>query len=407
MSLNLENMIISPLVSYGKVMNGSELYGKSSQAMDIKTTNIYMYRSLNSQAPSTLTSRNKFIDLFPRDIKGLLRRMYIEATLTNSGSSSIQLIPYYFMFDYITLYSGNKVIAIWYANDLYQVNNFRKTDYEAVGEQALQNISESTYSYYNSTLAAGASTNIRIDISHMISSFSGLLIDGFIEDFRIEFNTRPVGDACTAATSSSANVACTSWAIDYGFELLSEEDYIVRYNAHRMNNFIYKYVEPIQHISAFPAISSNIQYTDTMKDINAKVHAMIFALRTQGAIHEQLVTFYPLTLLYLKNDQNRIWGDQEWTTSFVNQAALEHFPLNFYLSRQNVYPWVFSRSILNVLESGISIGALLFTGMSESFWFSASGSLSSVNCEMVITALIESHLIVNHGQSNVSRITGY
>jgi hypothetical protein len=399
---NLETEIIGPLVNYG-----NDTYGKSSQALNIPTTFLYEYRSLNAQAPSNLNSRNKFYDILPREKKGLLRKVYLQATLTNSGAAAVQLIPYFFIIDFVIVYFDNQVLGYWYAEDLFHFNNFKKTDYEVTGEQAVTNISEAAYTYYNSTVAAGASTFMSIDISPIFESLGGLLVDGFIPDIRIEFNTRPSTSFTTVATSSGANITCSGWALNYGFELLDESDYMVRLEAHRNNTFMYKYVEPIRHISAFPGLNSTVQYTDTMKDINAKVNAMIFTLRPQSAENENLYNYYPLTLMYLKDNTNRIIGDQEWTAQFVQQNSLRDFPLNFYLSRVNVYPWVFSRSILNVMSAGMSVGALYFTGQSESFWFSASGTLSNTNCEMVISAWVETHVVCNRGLPKISRITGF
>ena len=399
---NLETEVIGPLVNYG---NG--LFGKSAQALNIQTTYLYEYRALNANAPTNLNARTKIIDIMPRQKKGLLRNLYLEANLTNSGSTAVQLLPYVFIIDFIVLYFDNQVLGYWYAEDLYNTNNFKKTDYEVTGEQYQTNIAESNYSYYNSTLAAAATTFMRIDLSPIIQTLGGLLIDGFIPDIRIEINTRPSSSFTTLATSSGANITCSAWAIDYGFELLNDVDYSERYIAQRENTFMYKYVEPIRHISVFPGLNSGNQYTDTMKDINAKVHAMIFTLRPQSAQNENLYNYYPLTLMYLKDDNNRIIGDQEWTAEFVKQNSLRDFPLNFYLSRANAYPWVFSRAILNVLESGMSVGALYFTGQSESFWFSAAGSLSNVNVEMVISAWIETHLYCDHGMPRTVRVTGF
>ena len=55
----------------------------------------------------------------------------------------------------------------------------------------------------------------------------------------------------------------------------------------------------------------------------------------------------------------------------------------------------------------MSVGALYFTGQSESFWFSAAGSLSNVDVEMVISAWIETHLYCDHGMPRIARVTGF
>jgi len=62
---------------------------------------------------------------------------------------------------------------------------------------------------------------------------------------------------------------------------------------------------------------------------------------------------------------------------------------------------------LDVIDSGISVGSLYFTGQSESYYFSASGSLSNVNTEMVVTGLVESTLKCVQGMSNVTRESVY
>ena len=67
----------------------------------------------------------------------------------------------------------------------------------------------------------------------------------------------------------------------------------------------------------------------------------------------------------------------------------------------------FSRSIINTLAAGVNIGSLYFTGQSESFWFSASGSLSNVNTEMIICAYVETLIKVDGGVTTIERITGY
>ena len=117
-------------------------------------------------------------------------------------------------------------------------------------------------------------------------------------------------------------------------ELLSEDDYRIRYEACRNHAFLYKYVEPIHHISTFAGLNSNVQFNDTMEDINAKVHGMIFTLRPQSAINENFITFYPLNLMY-------IIGDQEWTSNQITQFTLPMVNLNFYLSRVSLTPWIF------------------------------------------------------------------
>ena len=406
MSINLENQIIGPLVTYGKNKSGLTVYGKSSQEIDRHTCNFFNYVPLSSNAPTNLNTRNKFIYIIQRDVKGLLRKVYLECVLTNSGSSAIQFIPYYYIFDYILIYFGNQNVR-WDNDSIYHYNNLVKTDYEVTGEQVNANLSESTYSYYNGTLAAGASITMRIDISCLIQSMGGALIDGFIEDIRLEFNTNPSSNFLTVATASGANVTCSSWALDLGYELLSDDDYRIRYEACRNHAFLYKYVEPIHHISTFAGLNSNVQYNDTMKDINAKVHGMIFTLRPQSAINENFVTFYPLNLMYIKDASNRIIGDQEWTSNQITQFTLPMVNLNFYLSRVSLTPWIFSRSIINTLAAGVNIGSLYFTGQSESFWFSASGSLSNVNTEMIICAYVETLIKVDGGVTTIERITGY
>jgi len=152
----------------------------------------------------------------------------------------------------------------------------------------------------------------------------------------------------------------------------------------RANAFEYKYLEPIQQIQAFPGLSSNVQYNYNLRPFNAKVHALHFTLRPQGALNESQTP-------------------GEW----VKMNSLSDFPLNFYLSRVNIYPWVFSRAVLAALESGISAGSLYFTGNNEAFYFSASGSLSNVNTEMVISGWVESKITVVQGIAKITRVTGF
>jgi len=144
-----------------------------------------------------------------------------------------------------------------------------------------------------------------------------------------------------------------------------------------------------------------------LRPFNAKVHALNFTLRPQGALNESLFSYYPLGLIYLKDDENRIIGDYQTAGQWVQQNSLSDFPLNFYLSRVNIYPWVFSRAVLAALETGISAGSLFFTGNNEAFYFSASGSLSGVNTEMVISGWVESKVTVVQGAHKIERITGY
>jgi len=403
---DIQNQIIGPLTVKGSDGRLTE-YGKKSQDVNIHTAKQYLYHAINSQAPSSLNTMTRVIDTFPRTLKGLLRELYLEFNIVNSAGVSLGLNPFVFLINYIDFKVGSKVIAKWFGEDLYQANNLTKTDYEVYGEQAQTNISEATYGAYTATLTAGSSTFVRMDLSPIIESINGLLIDGFSSDITIEINTRPANQWCTAATASTANVTTNSWALQYGFELLGEDDFNVRYNAHRANAFEYKYVEPVQQIQAFPGISSNVKYNYTMKPYNAKVHGMIFTLRPQGALNESLFTYYPLALMYLKDNDNRIIGDYETPGQWVQQNSLADFPLNFYISRVSVYPQIFSRAIIAVLASGISVGSLYFTGQNESFYFSASGSLSGVNTEMVICGLIESRLKCVQGEAVVERVTGF
>ena len=241
----------------------------------------------------------------------------------------------------------------------------------------------------------------------MIESDNGLLIDGFISDITIEINTRQANQWCTTATASTCNLSTSGWALEYGFELLGDEEYQMRYDAHRTQVFEYKFCDVIQNIQAFPSISSNIQYNYNLRAYNAKVHAFLFTLRPQGALNENLFSYYPLSLIYLRDNDGHIIFDYETPGQWVQQNSLNDFPLNFYLSRVNIYPWVFSRAILDVLESGISVGSLYFTGQSESYYFAASGTLSGVNVEMVISGWVESKVTVTQGVATIQRITGY
>jgi len=175
----------------------------------------------------------------------------------------------------------------------------------------------------------------------------------------------------------------------------------------RANAFEYKYLEPIQQIQAFPGLSSNVQYNYNLRPFNAKVHALHFTLRPQGVLNESLFNYYPLALIYLKDDDNRIIGDYQTPGEWVKMNSLSDFPLNFYLSRVNIYPWVFSRAVLAALESGISAGSLYFTGNNEAFYFSASGSLSNVNTEVVISGWVESKITVVQGIAKITRVTGF
>jgi hypothetical protein len=403
---DISTTLIGPLIPVGDE-GRLTVYGKKSQDINIHTCKMYLYHAINSQAPSSLNTAARVIDTFPRTIKGLLRKLYLEFNIVNNAGSALGMNPFVFLINYIDFKVGAKVIAKWYGEDLYQANNFTKTDYELYGEQAQTNISEATYLAYTATLAAAATQFVRLDLSPIIQTLNGLLIDGFSDDISIEINTRQANQWCTAATAGAANVATNSWALQYGFELLSDEDYAIRYNAHRANAFEYKYVEPIQQIQAFPSLSSNVQYNYTLKPYNAKVHAFFFTLRPQGAINESLFTYYPLGLIYLKDNDNRIIGDYQTPGQWVQQNSLDDFPLNFYLSRLSVYPWVFSRAIVASMKTGISVGSLYFTGQNESFYFSASGSLSGVNTEMVVCGLIESKLKSVQGSAMVSRVVGF
>jgi len=274
-------------------------------------------------------------------------------------------------------------------------------------EQSAQNLSEATYGAYTAILAAGATQFCRLDLTPMIESDNGILIDGFSSDITIEITTRQANQWCTAATASTANVSTSSWALQYGFELLGDEDYNERYVAHRASAFEYKYLEPIQQVQPFPAISSNVKYNYNLRSFNAKVHALMFTLRPQGALNESLFSYYPLALIYLKDDSSHIIGDYETPGQWVQQNSARDFPLNFYLSRVNIYPWVFSRAVLAALESGISAGSLYFSGNNEAFYFSASGSLSGVNTEMVISGWCESKVTVVQGMAKIQRSTGF
>ena len=403
---DIQNQIIGPLVPKGSEGRLTK-YGKKSQDINIHTCKMYMYRAINSQAPSTLNTANRVIDTFPRQIKGLLRTLYLEFNVTNSYTGNLGQNPYYFLINYIQLKVGSDVVSIWYGEDLYHANNLKKTDYEVYGEQSQQNLSEATYGAYTATLASGATQFARLDLTPIIESANGLLIDGFSNDITIEINTRQANQWCTAATASTANVSTSSWALEYGFELLGDDDYNERYVAHRANAFEYKYLEPIQQIQAFPGLSSNVQYNYNLRPFNAKVHALHFTLRPQGALNENLFSYYPLALIYLKDDDNRIIGDYQTPGEWVKMNSLSDFPLNFYLSRVNIYPWVFSRAVLAALESGISAGSLYFTGNNEAFYFSASGSLSNVNTEMVISGWVESKITVVQGIAKITRVTGF
>jgi len=406
MTSNIQNTLISPLVVRGREGN-LNLYGKKSQDINVHTCKQYLYHPINSQAPTSLNTAARVIDTFPRNKKGLLRELFLEFSITNNSASSLGMNPFVFLIDYIDFKIGSKVIAKWKGEDLFSVNNLVKTDYEIALEQAVTNIAEATYGAYAATLTAGSSAFVRIDLSPIVSSENGLLVDGFTEDFTIEINTRQTNKWCTAATASTASLSTTSWAIQYGFELLGDEDYDIRYNAHRANAFEYKYAEPINQIQPHPSVSSNIEYNFTLKPYIANVHAMFFTLRPQGAINESLFTYYPLALMYLQDNDSRIIGDYKTTGQWIQQNSGKDFPLNFYLSRMSLYPQVFSRAILDVIDSGISVGSLYFTGQSESYYFSASGSLSNVNTEMVVTGLVESTLKCVQGMSNVTRESVY
>lgn len=403
---NLANDIIGPLVIKG-TDRGYTKYGKKSQDINIHTCKMYMYRPINSQAPSSLNTANRVIDVAPRTIRGLWRKLYLEFNITNNAATAVGLNPIIFLINYINLKLGGDVAIQMFGEDLYHQNNVSKTDYEITGEQAVTNLSEATYGAYTATLAAGATDFYRIDLSPLIQSYNGILIDGFINDITIEINTRQASQWVTAATASAANLATSSWALEYGFELLGDDDYNVRYNAHRTQAFEYMYVEPIQQIQAFPSISSNVQYNYNLRSYNAKVHAFFFTLRPQGALNESLFTYYPLALIYLRDNDNHIIGDYETPGQWVQQNSLDDFPLNFYLSRVSMYPWIFSRAILSVIESGVTVGSLYFTGQSEAFYWSASGSLSGVNVEMVISGLVESKVTVTCGMHHIERLTGY
>lgn len=404
---DIQNQIIGPLTTVGYEGNLTK-FGKKSQDINIHTCKLYMYRAINSQAPSTLNTANRVIDTFPRQIKGLLRTLYLEFNVTNSAASAaLGQNPYYFLINYIQLKVGSDVVGIWYGEDLYHANNLSKTDYEVTGEQSQQNLSEANYGAFTASLAAGNTQFARIDITPVIESFNGLLIDGFSNDITIEMNTRQANQWCTAASAATANVSTSSWALQYGFELLGDNDYNERYISHRANAFEYKYTEAIQQIQAFPGISSGVQYNYNLRPFNAKVHALYFTLRPQGALNEDLFNYYPLSLIYLKDDDNRIIGDYQTPGEWVKMSSLSDYPLNFYINRVNVYPWVFSRAVLLALESGISAGSLFFTGNNESFYFSAAGSLSGVNTEMVISGWVESRVTVVQGIAKITRVTGF
>lgn len=403
---DLQNNIIGPLITKGYEGNLVK-YAKKAQDVNIHTCKMYMYRAINSQAPTTFNTANRVIDTFPRQMKGLLRNLYLEFNVTNSSGSNLGQNPYYFLINYIQLKIGSDVVSIWYGEDLYHANNLKKTDYEVSGEQSQQNLSEATYGAYTATLATTVTQFARIDLTPMIQSFNGLLIDGFSSDITIEVNTRQANQWCTAATASTANVSSSSWAIEYGFELLGDADYNMRYVAHRANAFEYRYCEPIQQIQSFPALTSLVQYNYNLRPYNCKVSALFFTLRPQGALNESLFTYYPLSLIYLKDDDNRIIGDYQTPGEWVTMNSLSDFPLNFYLSRVHIYPWVFSRAIIPALESGVSVGSLYFTGQNEAFYFAASGSLSGVNTEMVISGWCESTVTCTQGMARINRITGF
>jgi len=137
-------------------------YGKKSQDINIHTCKMYMYRAINSQAPSTL-----------------------EFNVTNSYTGNLGQNPYYFLINYIQLKVGSDVVSIWYGEDLYHANN----------------------GAYTATLASGATQFARLDLTPIIESANGLLIDGFSNDITIEINTRQANQWCTAATASTANVS--------------------------------------------------------------------------------------------------------------------------------------------------------------------------------------------------------
>ena len=99
---DIQNNIIGPLIPKGSEGRLTK-YAKKAQDINIHTCKMYMYRAINSQAPSTLNTANRVIDVFPRDIKGLLRTLYLEFNVTNSAAVSLGQNPYYFLINYIQI----------------------------------------------------------------------------------------------------------------------------------------------------------------------------------------------------------------------------------------------------------------------------------------------------------------
>ena len=108
MTSNIETNVIGPLIVKGSEGRLTK-FGKKAQDVNIHTAKMYMYRAINSQAPSTLNTANRVIDVFPRDIKGLLRTLYLEFNVTNSAAVSLGQNPYYFLINYIQIKIGSDV----------------------------------------------------------------------------------------------------------------------------------------------------------------------------------------------------------------------------------------------------------------------------------------------------------
>lgn len=352
----------------------------------------------NAIATNVFSSSSVTAEIYCDDDKiDKLRRTYLEFELTNThASTALQINPSEFCLEQIEQFIGDQSLGQVSALGNYIKNKFLMNFDELTVVSADEWIDPSDYSYPSTSIAAGATALVRIDVTGNLTG-SGLNIfalNATGKKLKYKFTFSAVSNwAITASPSISVNKF--KLVVEHT-KYLMDTDRNAEKGRYLQGPVAIRYMD-VRTVTEQKSHTASSEYYVDLSPLSGLSSCLFLSIRGSNPTGTNILNFKTATDIYINNGTTNIFS-QKNRGDYLLRRAHSYFPSRI-TAYQKIYPVPFGEHTGETLHEGINTGSLALT-TNHKFYYTPAATASD---QIDIISVSYNYLIISGSNIRIAK----